>query len=219
MLFAFTGFAVYAATVWVESTGYIAAVGGVSVCLGALCCWGAVRQRRVALSQAGRIGILEDGQDAISRAVEDYLITRRVYHLGGLVPLRRRLDWLDFRHWMETRGLECPRTVVDRDIVPNLLGGIELVEYLLEPEGLGAVDMTSIPLIASMGVFDDQRGRRWLAGDATMFVQGDGNDFPTMVLIGPAGRLKLPAMCGTPKRLAALWQRWNHPRPRPELAV
>ncbi|MCC6908035.1 MAG: hypothetical protein IT430_08860 [Phycisphaerales bacterium] len=217
MLLTFTGGAVWAAIVVVESTVPLSVIAGISAVLAALFVWLALRSRRHALNERARVGIVGDGQDAVSRAVEDYLVVHRIFQLGGLAPHRRRLNWSEFSQWMESRGLDCPATVLDSAIASRLSSETHLIEHFLEPEDLGAVDMTSVPLIASMGALDDQRGRRWIAGEATLFVQGYGGGLPAMVVTGPAGRLRLPPHFATPHLLAALWQRWNHPHPRPEL--
>jgi len=75
-----------------------------------------------------------------------------------------------------------------------------------------------LAVLASPGVLDDQRGRRWVAGEATMFVCMRGPHVHALV-IGPAGQVAFTFENESSGDLLALWQRWNHPHPRPELVM
>ncbi len=77
-----------------------------------------------------------------------------------------------------------------------------------------------LALIASPGVLDDQRGRRWVSDEATMFICTRGGRGPlSMVVVGPAGQVSLSVDGAATSEFRALWQRWNHPHPRPELSL
>lgn len=75
-----------------------------------------------------------------------------------------------------------------------------------------------LAVLASPGVIDNQRGKRWVAGEATMFVCTFGDDLHVAV-VGPSGRLALYFDGSSSREFKALWQRWNHPHPRPELSL
>ncbi|HVZ95032.1 MAG TPA: hypothetical protein VG797_11040 [Phycisphaerales bacterium] len=72
--------------------------------------------------------------------------------------------------------------------------------------------------IAGPGVVKDFRGRRWARGEAIMAVQrGQGPRALQVTMIGPMGLLSIPFANSSDPDFIALWQRWNHPHPRPEL--
>ena len=74
-------------------------------------------------------------------------------------------------------------------------------------------------IIAGQGWIRDRRGRTWRAGDATMILTSpSGNPPMHAVITGPAGTVALTFMHERDPDFIALWQRWNHPDPRPELA-
>lgn len=73
-----------------------------------------------------------------------------------------------------------------------------------------------LAVLASPGVLDDQRGHRWVSDEATMFVRMQQAQVEVLVM-GPGGQLFLTIDSATSGEFIALWQRWNHPHPRPEL--
>ncbi|HVZ95030.1 MAG TPA: hypothetical protein VG797_11030 [Phycisphaerales bacterium] len=72
--------------------------------------------------------------------------------------------------------------------------------------------------IAAPGVIKDSKGRTWSRGYAMMVVQrplwGRGL---VVTMIGPEGLLRMMFAGARDRDFVMLWQRWNHPRPRPEL--
>jgi hypothetical protein len=73
-------------------------------------------------------------------------------------------------------------------------------------------------IIAGMGGVTDHQNRRWTINDALLLVQIRRKPGPLFVhLIGEAGHLLLTFTDETDRDFIALWQRWNHPHPRPEL--
>lgn len=72
--------------------------------------------------------------------------------------------------------------------------------------------------IAGCGVIKTPNQRRWVATDAMMVVQArmaGGGVYVT--LIGPAGVLRLTFESAADPDFVALWERWNHLNPQPEL--
>lgn len=80
----------------------------------------------------------------------------------------------------------------------------------------GSVLGRPLAVLASPCLVDNQRGKRWVAGQATMFVCKFGENLH-VVLVGPAGRIALHFDGTSSREFRSLWQRWNHPNPRPEL--
>jgi hypothetical protein len=75
-------------------------------------------------------------------------------------------------------------------------------------------------VIAGLGVVETSRGKRWTVDDAIMIVQTQDGEPPlTVFLTGEAGELKLHFIDEKDPDFIKLWQRWNHPNPRPELLV
>ncbi len=79
--------------------------------------------------------------------------------------------------------------------------------------------MQESQFIAGPGVLVDQkRQRRWTVDDAVMLVQCTPTLGPLIVrLVGEAGWLTLSFTDEKDPDFVRLWQRWNHPQPRPEL--
>jgi len=74
-------------------------------------------------------------------------------------------------------------------------------------------------IIAGPGWIRDRRGRIWRAGSATMIVTSPSGKPPIHVVVsGPDGCVTLTFMHERDPDFTALWQRWNHPDPRPEFA-
>ncbi len=74
--------------------------------------------------------------------------------------------------------------------------------------------------VAGVGFVEDRRGRRsrWTVGEAIMFVAGSGPSSPVHVrLVGAAGWCAWVFASPKYPEFVRLWQRWAHPRPRPEL--
>ncbi len=72
--------------------------------------------------------------------------------------------------------------------------------------------------VVGLGSVTDRNQRRWTVENAVMLVKCKSAAGPLMVtMIGEAGDLTLPFTDGTDADLIRLWQRWNHPQPRPEL--
>ncbi len=90
---------------------------------------------------------------------------------------------------------------VIRDLIPAL-----------RPEGAAP--------IAGMGFIEDSKGKLWTVDDSLMILSGrKSGDKPVYVhIVGPAGWLLLTYANVKDPEFIKLWQRWNHPDPRPELA-
>jgi len=71
-------------------------------------------------------------------------------------------------------------------------------------------------VVAGLGVVADGRGRRWTRDDAILLVH-PGSGFVQVDLVGTAGRLEWRFYTPDAPGLVRLWQRWNHPEPRPDL--
>ena len=74
--------------------------------------------------------------------------------------------------------------------------------------------------VAGVGFIEDSQGRLWTVDDSLMILSGrKSGDQPVYVhLVGPAGWLLLTYANVKDAEFIKLWQRWNHPDPRPELA-
>ncbi len=72
--------------------------------------------------------------------------------------------------------------------------------------------------IVGLGTVTDRKQRRWTVEDAVMLVKCTEDAGPLIVtMVGEAGHLTLSFTDETDPDLVRLWQRWNHPQPRPEL--
>lgn len=72
--------------------------------------------------------------------------------------------------------------------------------------------------LAAPGIVRDTKGRRWVRGQALMVVQRTRSAGPIWVtLLGPEGLLRWSFSSAKDEDFINLWQRWNHPHPRPEL--
>ena len=75
-------------------------------------------------------------------------------------------------------------------------------------------------VIAGLGVVETSRGKRWTVNDAIMIVQAQNGEPPlTVCFTGESGELVLQFIDERDPDFIKLWQRWNHPDPRPELLV
>lgn len=77
----------------------------------------------------------------------------------------------------------------------------------------------SLSPLASMGVIEDRKGRRWSVDDSCLFVRKFGTSETAIeaALTGPAGLLTMRYSSVKDAGFRLLWQRWNHPHPRTEL--
>lgn len=74
-------------------------------------------------------------------------------------------------------------------------------------------------IVAGQGWVRDKRGRVWTTADAMLMILSlSGSSAIGTVLTGPAGVTMLSFMSERDPDFIKLWQRWNHPDPRPELA-
>ncbi|TVQ53284.1 MAG: hypothetical protein EA377_08335 [Phycisphaerales bacterium] len=72
--------------------------------------------------------------------------------------------------------------------------------------------------VVGLGTVTDRKQRRWTVDDAVMLVKCTETSGPLIVtMIGEAGHLTLSFTDDADPDLVRLWQRWNHPQPRPEL--
>ncbi len=72
--------------------------------------------------------------------------------------------------------------------------------------------------VAAPGIVRNTKGRRWVRGQALMVVQRTRSAGPIWVtLLGPEGLLRWSFSSAKDEDFINLWQRWNHPHPRPEL--
>jgi hypothetical protein len=72
--------------------------------------------------------------------------------------------------------------------------------------------------VAGVGVIRDQRRRRWAIGDSILVLQcGLRGNYVLATLFGPEGTLRWSFKNLDHPDFRLLWQRWNHPLPRPEL--
>jgi hypothetical protein len=72
--------------------------------------------------------------------------------------------------------------------------------------------------VAGLGTFTDKQQRRWTVENAIMLVQCKRDAGPLIVtMVGEAGHHTLSFMDETDTDFVKLWQRWNHPDPRPDL--
>lgn len=73
--------------------------------------------------------------------------------------------------------------------------------------------------VVGLGTITDKQQRRWTVDNALMLVQCRRDAGPLIVtIIGEAGDLMMPFTDEKDKDFIKLWQRWNHPSPRPDLA-
>ena len=73
-------------------------------------------------------------------------------------------------------------------------------------------------IVAGMGSLRDQRNRVWTTDNAVMIVQTNNSAGGVFVrFIGEPGETDLTFTDETDPDFQRLWQRWNHPTPRPEL--
>lgn len=78
-------------------------------------------------------------------------------------------------------------------------------------------DQPRLP-IAGVGFVQDVKGRSWTVNNAIMLVKATGWIHGIRIeLIGEAGLLPFAFGDETDPEFIKLWQRWNHPHPRPEL--
>ncbi len=101
-------------------------------------------------------------------------------------------------------------------VVLGMMAGMILTAFRSFVVSTGRGLGRPLAVLASPGVLDDQRGKKWVAGEATMFVCMNGAQVQVVVL-GPAGWLSFTFNGTSGGDFIALWQRWNHPHPRPEL--
>lgn len=72
--------------------------------------------------------------------------------------------------------------------------------------------------VAGVGFVRDIKGRGWTVNDAIMLVKSHNQPVGIRIeLIGEAGLLTFAFADETDPEFIKLWQRWNHPHPRPEL--
>ncbi len=72
--------------------------------------------------------------------------------------------------------------------------------------------------VAAPGIVRDAHGRRWVRNQAVLVVQRTRSKGPVWAtLVGPLGLLRLSFASARDPDFINLWQRWNHPHPRPEL--
>lgn len=81
-----------------------------------------------------------------------------------------------------------------------------------------ALRMTANAPIAAPGIVRDRRRRDWTRGSAVMVVQkGHGHGVIWVTFTGSIGILRMSFPSIEDADFINLWQRWNHPHPRPEL--
>jgi hypothetical protein len=73
--------------------------------------------------------------------------------------------------------------------------------------------------IAAPGVVKHHRKGVWKIDDSVMLVGSLGGETLEVQLIGPRQTAFLAFASAEDPDFIALWQRWNHPHPRPELLV
>lgn len=75
-------------------------------------------------------------------------------------------------------------------------------------------------VVAGMGTLKDQNERRWTIENAAMVIQTKEVAGALFVqIVGEAGYLELTFVDEHDPDFVKLWQRWNHPQPRPELTI
>lgn len=74
--------------------------------------------------------------------------------------------------------------------------------------------------IVGMGFIQDAKEKLWTVDNSFLVLTGKGNENGPVHLhfIGPEGRMDLAYTNVHDPEFIKLWQRWNHPDPRPELA-
>jgi hypothetical protein len=73
--------------------------------------------------------------------------------------------------------------------------------------------------VAAPGVVKDRRSNVWSTDDSVMLVGGKGGKLVEVQLVGPTRVTLLRFTSAHDPDFIALWQRWNHPQPRPELLL
>jgi hypothetical protein len=75
-------------------------------------------------------------------------------------------------------------------------------------------------VVAGQGWVSDRNERTWTVADSVMVVSAGANDQPPIqvTFTGPAGVMTLTYINEGDPDFVKLWQRWNHPDPRPGLA-
>lgn len=112
--------------------------------------------------------------------------------------------------------------VVDAALfVPSFgfLPGWSLVVIVLVMMGgcaFGLRQLGGAKIMAGPGYITDARGRVWTVADSVMLIAVHSGRM-SIEFLGPAGLLPMDGGQLGPKGLERLWQRWHHPRPRPEL--
>jgi hypothetical protein len=107
-------------------------------------------------------------------------------------------------------------------VVGVLLSGLALLMTAGLPQVrdvLRTLPMMESGVLAAPGVVvDAKRKRRWTIDDAVMLVQCTSTVGPLIVrIVGEAGWVTLTFSDERDADFVTLWQRWNHPRPRPDL--
>lgn len=75
-------------------------------------------------------------------------------------------------------------------------------------------------IVAGMGSLRDERNRLWTIDNAMMIVQTKEIAGALFVrFIGEVGEMQVTFTDERDPDFITLWQRWNHPAPRPELAM
>jgi hypothetical protein len=94
-----------------------------------------------------------------------------------------------------------------------LVAGLPRVRDALRP-----LRQDEFNMIAGMGSLADRHGLRWSVDDAVMLVQTNRTPGGLYVsVVGEAGRAAMTFTDEHDGDFITLWQRWNHPHPRPEL--
>ncbi len=114
--------------------------------------------------------------------------------------------------WLFLRGLQLDSLLILGGIVLMSLESKRMCRLLgIEPS------IDRLP-VAGPGVISDSTGQRWSVHDAVMFVwakkPGGGVE---VVLLGEGRVLDMTFASTRDADFVTLWQRWNHPDPRPEL--
>jgi hypothetical protein len=77
--------------------------------------------------------------------------------------------------------------------------------------------MNQSETVVGLGTLTDKQ-RRWTIDNSVMLVQCKRDTGPLMVtIVGEAGHLMMPFTDEKDMDFVKLWQRWNHPNPRPDL--
>ena len=81
---------------------------------------------------------------------------------------------------------------------------------------VGLKQLGRVRIVAGPGIITDARGRCWTSADSVMLISKWGGGM-SIEFLGPAGRIGIDGSHLGPSGFECLWQRWQHPRPRPEL--